>query len=160
MSDPNTSQIFVYDPGVAERNALKLDSFEASFLSLARHIFATFDQPQSHCWMSAFMEAEQTFPPPFGATIAHAVVIAVTELRTERLRTFSYFRNGSALSDQATTREERYLLLVLRGIRCSNPGAARANAMLVCEGGSGDGLLAALERLCIITGDVDQPQFA
>ena len=154
-----TTQIFVYDPGVAERAPLDMDAFETSFLGIARDLIASFETPESHCWMTAFLEAERVFPAPFGATIAHAIAITVNALRDGRMRAFSYFRNGDPLADLAMTREERYLVLTLRGLRRNDPALAQTNAMLVCEGGKGAPLLAAMERLCLITGDVTTCRF-
>lgn len=155
----DTSQIFVYDPGVTDRANLDLDVFEKSFLGIARDIIASFDRPQSHCWMTAFLEAERVFPAPFGATIAHAIAVSVDALRAGRTRAFSYFPNGAPLGDISMTQEERYLLMTLRGLRRCEPATARANALLVCEGSDPARLLAALERLCLITGDVTECRF-
>ena len=155
----DTSQIFVYDPGVAERAPLDLDAFERSFLGIARDSISSFDAPQLLCWMTAFLEAERIFPAPFGATIAHAIAISINALRDGRSSPFAYFRTGDPLADLAMTRQERYLLLSLRGIRRNDPSTARANALLVCEGGDTMGFLAALERLCLITGDVSECQY-
>lgn len=155
----DTNQIFVYDPGVAERAPLELDAFERSFLGISRDIIASFDAPQSHCWMTAFLEAERVFPAPFGATIAHAIAISIDALRDGRSTAFAYFRIGDPLADLAMTREERYLLLSLRGIRRNDPATAHTNALLVCEGGEATAFLAALERLCLITGDVSECQY-
>ena len=48
------SAIFICDTGVVDRQKLMLDGFEATFLSVARHIFETFEEPSSQCWMMAF----------------------------------------------------------------------------------------------------------
>lgn len=154
-----TSQIFVYDPGISDRAALDMDTFEETFLTVARQIITTFDEPDTQCWMSAFMEAEARFPPPFGATIAHAIVVIVNVLREERSSAFSYIRHDDPADVLFITPEERYLLLTLREVRQNNGFRARMNAMLACEGGDAARLLAAIERLGIITGDVGSPEF-
>ena len=152
-------QIFVCDRGAAARENLCLDAFDQAFLRIARHLFAAFETPEDHSWMQAFMEAETAFPPPFGATIAHGIAIALNAIRAERLRPFAYIRPTDPVAPQGLTDEERYLLLTLRGLRSGNAGLARTNAMLLCDGGAGPELLAALERLAIITGDVTEPAF-
>lgn len=154
-----TSQIFVYDPGVSERAALEMDAFENTFLSVARQVITTFDVPDTQCWMTAFMEAEAQFPPPFGATIAHAIVMIVNVLRAQRSTTFSYFRYDDPLAKLSMTPEERYLVLTVREVRHGNGFGARMNAMLACEGGDAHSLLGAIERLSLITGDVMTPQY-
>ncbi|NRB00252.1 MAG: hypothetical protein HRU32_10585 [Rhodobacteraceae bacterium] len=157
FTDPKT-QIFVYDPGVAERAAMDLNGFETTFLTVARHVFETYENPDAQCWMTAFMEAERVFPAPFGATLAHAIAVAVNGLMIGRTRAFSYFRSSDPLADQAITTEERYFVMILRCLRDHRYGMARTNAVLVCEGGHTAELLAAIERICIITGDVQQPR--
>jgi hypothetical protein len=155
----NTVQFVVIDEGMAERKALGMDEFEVTFLSVARHLFANFHAPENHCWMDAFMEAERSFPPPFGATIAHAIAYIVEAMRCTRHSMFSYIRNDDASADLAITREERYLVQVLRAMRSGAHTQARTQAMLLCDGGDTGKLLAAIERLCLITGDVSELQF-
>ncbi|MEM8578323.1 MAG: hypothetical protein AAGF60_10760 [Pseudomonadota bacterium] len=157
MSMP--SQIFVYDPGVAERHALELSDFELAFLSVARSFFETFESPSGQCWMMGFMDAERRFPIPYGATIAHAISMVVSELRESHQGVFPYFRTTDELAGQAVTQTERYLLETLRHIRNGNRSGAQTTAMLLCQGNASRGLLQALERLCLITGDVTELRF-
>lgn len=158
-SDTPYAQVFVYNPNVAELTTLDLDEFESAFLCVARHLFETFDQPDQQCWMDAFWEAEQMFPASFGATIAHAVAISINALPINRNRPFCHFRAQDSLDDPAMTSEERYLVFVLHAMRQQNSASAIANATPVCEGGEIADLLAAIERMCIITGDLAVPKF-
>lgn len=151
--------VFVVDPGIAERDSMAMSTFETAFLDVARHLFETYENPQSQCWMTAFLKAEQVFDPPFGATIAHAIAITIKAVSSERLRGFSYYRSTSPIAARAVTDEERYLVLALRAIREHDHSAARLNALLICEGGDSSPLLAALERIAVITGDVSVPVF-
>lgn len=153
------SSVFVFSSATTERFKMALDPFETAFLDVARDFFETFESPQSQCWMTAFWRAEQAFPPPFGATIAHAIVLVVSALGAERTRPFSYFRSDSPLADQSLTSEERYLVAALRSIRQGDRSGALSNALLVCEGGECNGFLAALERIGIVTGDIQTPSF-
>lgn len=157
MSHP--SQIFVADPGIAERQAMSLSPFETSVLSVARHLFETYEQPEGQCWMQAFMEAEARFPAPYGATIAHAISVAVGALRTAQHGTFSYFRTSDALAPHAVTDTERRFVETLRHVADGRAAAARASAMMLCFGGPSQAFLAALERLCVLTGAVQETQF-
>lgn len=152
------SQIFFCDPGLGDRQSLELDAFEQSFLCVARHFFETHDAPDSQCWMQAFLVAETRFPPPFGATIAHAISLAVSALAA-RPGTFAYYETGHVLADHAITREEQYLINVLRHLRTGERAKVHATAMLLCCGADTRAFLAAMERLCIIIGDVSELRF-
>jgi len=154
-----SSHIFVYDPGVADHHALALTEFETAFLSVARSFFETFESPNGQCWMLGFMDAERRFPIPYGATIAHAISLAVTALRDTHQGVFPYFRTTDEMADRAVTQTERYLIETLRHIRSGNRAAAQTSAMLLCQGNSARTLLQALERLCLITGDVTELRF-
>lgn len=152
------AQIFFCDPGLGGHQSLELDAFEQSFLCVARHFFETHDAPDSQCWMQAFLEAETRFPPPFGATIAHAISIVVSALGT-RQGTFAYYKTGHVLADHAITREEQYLIKALRDMRTGNRTNVQTAALLLCCGADTRPFLAAMERLCLIIGDVSELQF-
>ncbi|MEL6171038.1 MAG: hypothetical protein AAFR02_03360, partial [Pseudomonadota bacterium] len=134
------------------------ESFEQDFLCVARHFFETYENPDTQCWMQAFLVAEQQFPPPFGATIAHAISLVVTALKT-RGNSFSYYRADDPLAEHAVTREEQYLLQVLRHMRSGALQQLQSAALLLCCGGDTEPLLAALERMCVITGDIKELRF-
>ena len=151
----NEHRFLVVDPAVIEHANLQMTAYEAAFLGVARHFFETFTAPDRQCWMDAFLEAERAFPPPFGATIAHAICLVVEEMRRARKSVFSFFRNDDPIACTAMTREERYLVQVLRGIREGRRSFAHTQAMMLCDGRASDRFLAAVERLCVITGDVD-----
>jgi hypothetical protein len=137
----------------------QLDSFERDVLRVARYFFETFARAESHAWIMAFREAERAFPAPFGASIAHAVLIAINELRASRQRTFQFERPESAFAAHSLTDNERYFILTLHYIRRGNWASARAQALYLCEGNDGSGVLKAFERLAIITGDVEDLHF-
>lgn len=137
----------------------QLDGFEHQVLRIARHFFEGFARPESHAWMQAFLEAERSFPVPFGASIAHAISIAINELRVSRQRLFQFEHPGSMAAAVTLTDNERYFMLVLHHIRRGDRAAARAHALFLCEGNEVTGVLSALERLAMITGDVTEPHF-
>lgn len=153
------SQFVVIDRGVGTRESLAPDTFETTFLSVCRYFFESFQKPESQCWMNAFMEAEQRFAPPFGATLAHAITIALKELREVRQIPFSYHKHGSFAAEQAVTDDERYLVLTLRAIREGRLSEARSNAIMLCAGGESKALLGALERICVLTGEIETLHF-
>ena len=155
----HSKQFVVVDPMDAERNTLDTDFFETNLLTVARHLFASFSKQQSHHWMEAFHVAENAFPAPFGATIGHAIAQIINEMRMSRSTTFSYYENTDLQAGTVLTREEKYLIQSLQAVKTGNHSRASASAMLLCEGGETRGLLAALERLCLITGDVLTPRY-
>ena len=57
------TRFVVIDRGIGTQESLAPDTFETTFLSVCRHLFESFQKPESECWMNAFMEAEQRFPP-------------------------------------------------------------------------------------------------
>lgn len=139
--------------------ALALDDFEMKLLEVARFFFLSFAKPESEAWIEAFWRAERHFPAPFGATIAHAILIALSEIRAGRERTFEFLNPNHPSSETELTDQERYLMLTFRAARDGNRSAATANALLLCECEDTTQVLAAVERLAMITGDIDVPQF-
>lgn len=57
----------------AQTDIETFDKFESSILLIARFFFQANDEPSSKAWKNAFLLAEKYFPPPFGASIAHAL---------------------------------------------------------------------------------------
>lgn len=129
------------------------DSFELTVLGVARRFFVTFSHPDSHCWMEAFEEAERSFPPPFGATLALAVMRSIRMLRQARTTTFTFAHPDCPICDQTITQEERYLISILQAVRKNRRSEALTNAMLVCEGADPEQLVQAFEVLCVIIGE-------
>lgn len=145
--------------GDGQRPAIRLDPFEHDALCIARHFFEAFAHPEGHAWVQALREAERAFPVPFGASIAHAILIAINEVRASKRQTFWFERPGRPSTDSKLTEDERYLILILQAIRRGDSVAARAHALFLCEGGQTAGVLAAFERLAIITGDVSDLRY-
>lgn len=135
------------------------DVFETNVLEIARHFFLAFAEPESEAWIDAFRRAEQAFPVPFGATIANAVLIAIQDMRRSRIRLFTYSNPRCIECSKLITDEERYFMTALQSIRRARFGMAETNCLLLCEGGDATALLASLERIAIITGDVQEPRF-
>lgn len=157
-SDPenhNRSQHHSRNDGSILLKSLDFDDFEISVLEIARFYFATFANPASQLWVTALQRAETQFEAPFGATIAHAILIAVENMREARQTGFSFLDPTCPLCSQYISPEERYFLSVLHEVRRHNKSAAKTNAMLICEGGDDQPLIESFARLAIITGDVD-----
>ena len=152
---------FLNSPALNELNGLKsfaksdFDAFDRDVLTVARHLFECHQYPEPQAWKFAFRHAELAFPPPFGATIAHAVSAMVDALSAVRSRTFAYLPVHHLQAGEAMTQEENYLLLTLHDIRTHRATRARTHAMLLCEGGDCDRLLFVARSIAIITGEVD-----
>jgi hypothetical protein len=135
------------------------DEFEIHVLEIARLFCLAFADPKSEAWIDALRHAEQVFPVPFGATIANAVLIALNDMRRSRTRMFTYTNPRCTDCVRHITDEERYLISALHSMRQGNRGVAETHCMLLCEGGDATRLLASLERIAIITGDVETPKY-
>lgn len=136
-----------------------LDNFETQVIQVARLFFMAFAKPQTHAWIDAYSTAEQSFPPPFGATIAQAVMVAITEIRKQRGRAFGFRNPYCAACIKGMTNEERYFIETLRAVRLGRRSMASTYAMMACESDQTTGLLRALERLSMITGDIQRPVY-
>lgn len=145
--------------GLSPLADLKFDTFETQVLEIARHFFQAFSDPESEAWVEALRRAEEMFPVPFGATIANAILITLNDMRSSRVRLFSFISPGCADCCAHITDEERYLLSALHNIRRGQRSLAETDCMLLCEGNDTTKLMASLERIAIITGDVATPQF-
>ncbi|MEM0947705.1 MAG: hypothetical protein AAGK37_09890 [Pseudomonadota bacterium] len=134
---------------------LDLDEFALNVLDVARHFLISLAVPESLAWVEAIRRAECAFPPPYGATIASAILVAVQETQISRfhrsrLRVALHTPDGAAV-----TNEERYFIEAFQDIRKGRHSRAYANALMLCEGVNSHAFLAALERLAVITGEVD-----
>ncbi|MEM6890095.1 MAG: hypothetical protein AAF636_18455 [Pseudomonadota bacterium] len=159
MANETESYVFALDPGVRRRRELALLPFEQNFLTVSRYFFETYELPDTQCWMRAFMEAEQRFPPPFGATIAHAIHLTINALQKARGGTFAYVRTDDVISDRSITKAEAQLIDVLRSVQTDDVEKANWTALLLCHAGDSKDFLAAMERLCVITGQVSELRY-
>ena len=138
---------------------MSFDEFEISILKIARFFFEALDKPNSQIWKLAFLKAESFFPIPFGASIAHAISIAIDSMCFARTQSFSYFANTHPEAHLQITNEEKYFLKAFQSIRQNKKSSAETFGLLVCEGSEINGFLATLERLAMITGDVQNPAY-
>ncbi|MEM9973934.1 MAG: hypothetical protein AAF771_07105 [Pseudomonadota bacterium] len=138
---------------------LALGPFEKHFLDTARRFIIALTVPESLAWVEAFRRAELAFPAPFGATIANAILIAVSEMQRARLDPAAIRIALHCSEGAVVTEDEHRLISAFQAVRLRRQSDAYANALLLCDGGSCRAFLAALERIAIITGDVDVPTF-
>lgn len=147
------------DAGMSQLADHEFDTFETQVLEIARRFFQAFSDPESEAWIEALRRAEEIFPVPFGATIANAILIALNDMRCSRMNLFSFINPCCPNCAQNITDEERYLLSALHNVRRGRRSLAETECMLLCEGNDTTKLIASLERVAIITGDVSTPQF-
>lgn len=131
----------------------RFDRFETSALEVSRYLFSSFAHPLSHGWMDAFERAEEIFPPPFGSTIALALVRCIRVLRLCRTTRFSFINADCKACSRLVTQEERHFISILRATRQNRRSEAVTFATMVCEGQNPEHLVAAFERLCVIIGE-------
>jgi len=129
------------------------DQFELSALAVCRRFFAAFAKPEGHGWIAAFEAAERAFPPPFGATIAMALVRALDVMRRSRRSRFDYIRTDCPACAGSITQEERHLISTFAAARRGRRSEALALATMLCEGESPEDLVVAFERMAVLLGE-------
>ncbi|MEM0924031.1 MAG: hypothetical protein AAGF44_05900 [Pseudomonadota bacterium] len=134
-------------------SACGFDAFEIAVLEVARRFFITFSRPESHGWVEAFETAERKLSPPFGATLAVAVMRAIQVLRGARSTTFNFIPPDCPICSRTITQEERYLISILKAVRKRRRSEAMTHALLVCEGSDPEALVIAFETLCVLIGE-------
>ena len=143
----------------AQNQIETFDKFENSILLIARLLFQANDEPASNAWKNAFLVAEKIFPPPFGASIAHALSLSIDEICASRIRPFEYDKASEEGANSPITDEERYFLMTLKFIREKKKSLARTNALMVCEGPNIEGFLLALKGIIIIIGEAEPDNY-
>ncbi len=139
----------------AQNDIKTFDKFENSILLIARFFFQANDEPTSRAWKNAFLAAEKVFPPPFGASIAHAVSLSIDHICASRIRPFEYYKVSADDKNSLITDEERYFLHTLKFIREKRNSFARTNALMVCEGPNIEGFMQAIKGIVIIIGEFE-----
>jgi hypothetical protein len=79
---------FILGRRMAATSDLSLDPIDRAVLNIARYFFHNFAKPDSQAWIEGFATADRLFPTPYGATLGHAVLSMVLELRRSRLDVF------------------------------------------------------------------------
>jgi hypothetical protein len=128
-------------------NQLSLDVAETHILHIARLFFVGFHHPKSQAWMPAIFTAEHLFGAHQGATIAARILQTVNAVRHVRSAGFSYCDPNCTDCARFVTKEERYLMMALRSLRCGKLSDASTQAMLLCQGGDHAPFMGALGQL-------------
>ncbi len=126
---------------------LDLDAFEHAALAIMRCFFSSFADPACQGWLKAARAAETCFAGDEPGARFLSLLRVVQAMRMARRSPFRFSNPDCAGCAAVLTEAERHLMLALRGARRGRLGAARAHALLLCEGGDATGLLAALDAL-------------
>ena len=120
MNKPTKSSKIVRLSGntsYAQSDIKIFDKFKNSILFIAQFFFQANDESTSKAWKNAFLVVEKIFPPPFGASIAHALSLSIDEICASRIRPFEYCKASKEGTNRLITDEERYFLHTLKFIR-------------------------------------------
>lgn len=159
MPSANQSCVFVCTPNAVSVAQMQLDPFEMSVLEISRIYFETFQSPEKQLWAEAFHLAEQRFDVPYGATVAQAVATILLHLQSKRAGIFAYFGRDHAEAYTLLTQDEANLMRLVQHMRAGRVSLLHSTALILACGGNVRPLLATVEQLCILSGDVDKPRF-
>jgi len=126
---------------------LGLDHAERGVLAIARHYCVAFAEPRTEGWRMAIAEGLDRFGSETGPHLAVATLAVIQGLRESRQSPFSFNSPACINCSRHATPTERALLSVIRAARRGDLPAARAHALLLCEGNPPDTLVAAAADL-------------
>lgn len=132
-------------PGESRLCDADYDPFARLSLDLMRYHFQTFAVPHSQGWLRALIRATAVVGPQAAGPLCYDVVTVIQTLRVQRSSVFCYSNPDCALCCTVLTSDERRMTDVLEGIRARMPGRAQAAAMILCEAGDADLLVAAIQ---------------
>ena len=116
-------------------------------LTIARHYFSSFAQPERQGWLSAISSALHLFDHARGPDIAVATLAMVQTMRRARQSTFRFNAPDCPACAAHVTPQERAMMSALRATAQGRDGAARAHAAILCEGNDAADFLRALRCL-------------
>jgi len=112
----------------------KLDDFEKSMLSVARHFFSTRDTPALQAWRHAYDIAVERWGDGIGLPAAHRMQKHVSAVLHVRKQSFVYLDPLTPEARHAITKDETHLMQMLHNMRRDNTPEARAAAEELCGG--------------------------
>ncbi|MFP4275061.1 MAG: hypothetical protein ACLFRU_08550 [Paracoccaceae bacterium] len=107
---------------------------ERAVLAVARHYCVSFAAPERQGWISAIAAALEGFGDDQGPHVAVATLAVLQTLRQARRAGFRFNAPDCPACAAFVTGHERLLMSALRALARDEPEAARAHAMLLCEG--------------------------
>lgn len=128
-------------------NELGFDHCEQAVLFIARYYFQSFAIPESQAWISALSEADRQFGTDDGARIATLILGYVQSVRVSRRSTFLFSTPECSGCSAIVTEHERRLISALGALRQLQPGRARMELLMLCEGNDIEKALQSGQRL-------------
>lgn len=133
-------------PDEVHLDSLNLDPFGRLTLALMRFHFQTFAAPETHGWLLALRCATAHVGPRAAGPLCYDIVALVQTLRSSRSTAFRFNSEGCACCRDWLTPEERQMMELVQALRQRRTGRARAVVQMLCEGASGEQLIAAIEQ--------------
>jgi hypothetical protein len=131
-----------------ERDRLAaLAPFERACVCILRHYCVAWSKPGDLGWERAFDAAAQAFGDRLGGLAARRVLDLMRAFRASRSTVFRFNNPSCAGCSARLTDGERLLAAVMRAVRDGDASAARASAIVLCEGGPTEPLLLAARAL-------------
>lgn len=131
-----------------------LAPFERACVSILRHYCVAWSKPGDHGWERAIDVAAQAFGEREGGRAARRVLELMRAFRASRSTVFRFNNPACAACSARLTDGERLLAAVLRAARDGDVAAGRASAIVLCEGGPTEPLLAAAAALAELAADL------
>lgn len=132
-------------PDEVHVTALPLDAFARLTLALMRLQFQTFAVPETHGWLMALRRATTHVGPRAAGGLCYDLVALVQALRLSRASPFAFNPDGCTNCRVWLTPDERRMMELLDALRNGRTGRARAVAQMLCDGATGDDLIAMAE---------------
>lgn len=131
----------------AHLNDLDMLPADQMVLQIARLYMQSVAQPASMAWMAALTGATEAFTIAHGPQIAVRTLEALQSVRMSRRSMFQFNSPTCPCCSQIVTEHERRFMAALRCARSGEPGHAKLELMMLCEGNDTDPALDAMERL-------------
>lgn len=113
-------------------------------LTVARHYFSSFAQPERQGWLSAISAALHLFGHARGPEVAVATLAMVQTMRRSRQSVFRFNSPDCPACAARVTPQERAMMSALRAAALDMDDAARAHAAILCEGNDAEDFLRAV----------------
>lgn len=116
---------------------------ECLVLEVVRYFCLGFAEPASFSWDRAIMRAQSELGSADGALVACSVAAVLRAIRRERRSRFEFMNAHCAACSLRIRNTELSVMRLLRGARLDDIDLMKAAAMVIVEGRSMSGLLAA-----------------
>jgi len=120
---------------------------ERHVLTVARHYFSAFAQPEKQGWLAAISAALQLFDHARGPEVAVATLAMVQTMRRARRSVFRFNAPECPVCAAHVTPQERAMMSALRAAARGRDEAAQAHAAILCEGNNARAFLESVRCL-------------